>query len=65
MALKNKLNFKLIWGLLMIVIYLGMFFLLLFTSMFNSMSLTVRILFGAIFLIYGIFRGYQIWRNRR
>ena len=65
MALKDKLDFKLIWGILMIVIYFGMSFLLVFTTMFVSMSLTIRLIFGAIFLIYGIFRAYHIWRNSR
>ena len=65
MALKDKLNFKLVWGLFMIVIYFGMFFLLVFTTMFVNMSLTIRLIFGAIFLVYGIFRAYHIWRNSR
>jgi len=63
MAIKEKLNFKLIWGLLMIFIYLGMFFLLVFTNMFN-MSLIVRVLFGFVFFLYAGFRGYVIWKNR-
>lgn len=65
MALKDKLDFKLIWGILMIVIYFGMSFLLVFTTLFVSMSLTIRLIFGAIFLIYGIFRAYHIWKNSR
>jgi len=65
MALKDKLNFKFIWGILMIVIYFGMSFLLVFTTLFVSMSLTIRLIFGAIFLIYGIFRAYYIWKNSR
>lgn len=65
MALKDKLNFKFIWGILMIVIYFGMSFLLVFTTLFVGMSLTIRLIFGAIFLIYGIFRAYHIWKNSR
>jgi len=57
------LNFKFIWGLCMVVIYLCMFFVLVFTNLFANTSLTMRILLGIIFLIYGVFRGYSVWKS--
>jgi len=65
MALKKNLSFRLIWGILMVVIYLGMSYLLVFTNLFTQFSLTLRIIFGIVFLLYGIFRGWKIWQDRR
>lgn len=64
MPLKDKLNLRLLWGLTMVLIYLGMAFLLIFTNMFVNISLTLRVILGAVFMIYGVFRGYRIWKNR-
>lgn len=64
MTLKdNKLNFKLMWGVFMVVIYLGMAFLFVFTNLFANISLTFRIIFGVIFFIYGVFRAWTIWKS--
>ena len=65
MALKDKLNFRFIWGLLMVVIYLGMFILLVFTNVFVNISSTIRIIIGAFFLVYAAFRSYSLWQNGR
>lgn len=65
MSLQDKTNFRLLWGILMVVIYLGMFFLLVFTNMFMNLSLTLRIICGSAFLIYGVFRGFRIWKYGR
>lgn len=61
----KKLNFKLIWGMFMALIFLGMAVLTLFTHYFSTMSTTLRILFGIVFLIFSIYRGYQIWKELR
>ena len=64
MALKSGLNFKLIWGLFMIVIYFGMSYLLIFTNIFVNVNMTLRIILSVVFLIYGAVRGYSLWNNR-
>ncbi len=52
----QKLNGRIIWGILMILIYLGMSFLLIFTNLFNdTMSFTMRIVCGILFFCYALF----------
>ena len=65
MALNSKPNPRFIWGIFMVLVFMGMSFMLIFTNMFMNLSLPIRILTGVIFLIYGIFRGYSIWKNGR
>jgi len=64
MALKSGLNFKLVWGLLMIVIYFCMSYLLVFTNVFVNVNMTLRIILSVVFLIYGAVRAYTLWNNR-
>jgi len=59
----NKLNFKLVWGVFMVLIYFGMAFLFVFTNLFANISLTFRIIFGVLFFTYGIFRTWTIWKS--
>lgn len=62
---RNKINLRLLWGLIMVVVYFGMSFLLVFTNLFLSMSLVVRVAMGLVFSVYGVFRGYRIWKYGR
>lgn len=61
----KKLNFKLLWGMFMALIFLGMAVLTLFTNYFSTMSSSLRIIFGIVFLLFSIYRGYQFWRELR
>jgi len=61
----KKLNFKLVWGAFMALVFLGMAVLTLFTNYFSTMSAALRIIFGIVFLIFSIYRGYQIWNEIR
>ena len=55
-----------IMGLIMVAVYMGMSFLLLFTTFFQgAMPVWVRYTMGVVFLGYGIFRGYRVYKNRR
>ncbi len=47
-------------GVVMITIYMGMAYLLLFTTLFN-LSDVMRYIMGAVFALYGIFRGYRLF----
>lgn len=59
-----KKGFKLIWGMMMIIIYLSVSYLLVFTPMFKeSIPSAIRIAFGVIFTVYGILRGYRLWKD--
>lgn len=55
------INIKLVWGISMIVVYLGMSFLLIFTNLFEgNMSFTTRVICGVLFFGYTLFRGYRL-----
>lgn len=57
---------KNVWGISMIVIYLGMSFLLIFTNLFNdNMSFPMRMIFGVLFLCYTLFRGYRLVKDNK
>lgn len=60
-----KKGFKLIWGIMMIVIYLSVAYLLVFTPLFRgNIPVGIRIAFGVIFSAYGIMRGYRLWKEQ-
>jgi hypothetical protein len=61
----KKLGFGFIWGLFMVLIFIGMAFLLVFTTYFAAMGLLARIILGSVFLVYAIFRGYQLFTKGR
>ena len=42
-------------------IYLGMAYLLLFTSLFSNLYDIVRYIMGGVFAVYGVFRGYRLF----
>ena len=57
---------KIVFGILMILIYLAMGYALLFTEFF-AVSIKydwMRYLFGSVFAIYGIWRGYRQFFNK-
>lgn len=59
-------TFALVTGIIMTVIYLGMAFLLLFTTLFiGKVPEWVRYMMGVVFVVYGIFRGYRVYKGRR
>ena len=58
--------FAIIAGVIMVAIYVGMAFLLLFTNLFiGKVPEWVRYLMGVVFFIYAIFRGYRVYANNR
>lgn len=51
---------------IMVLVYLAMFVLIVFTSVFNNIFETIpqlRYGLGAIFLFYGLFRAYRLWKT--
>lgn len=52
---------KFLFGIFMVIIYLGMASLLVFSNMFDIRE-PFRIIIGILFFLYGIFRGYRIWK---
>ncbi|RKU65168.1 hypothetical protein DWW91_21600 [Parabacteroides sp. AF17-3] len=60
------INIKFVWGIFMVMIYLGMTFLLVFTNLFNeNMSFPMRITVGILFFCYTLFRGYRLIKDSK
>lgn len=60
------INMKFVWGIFMVIIYLGMAFLLVFTNLFNeNMSFPMRITVGILFFCYTLFRGYRLIKDSK
>lgn len=70
---KNSSSFKFAWGIFMVIAYLGIAYLVVFTPVLirynattntseNDENIVVRIVLGIILLVYGLFRGYRIWK---
>lgn len=60
----NKLAKVLRFGI-MILVYLVMFVLIVFTSIFDNMfafAPYLRYALGIVFLFYGLFRAYRLWK---
>ncbi len=54
-----------IMGIVMTAIYMGMSFLLLFTNLFvGKVPEWVRYMMGVVFFLYGIYRGYRVYKNK-
>ena len=58
---KNRLGMKVVFGMIMIAIYLCMAYLLLFTWVFSNLYDIVRYIMGGVFAVYGVFRGYRLF----
>lgn len=56
---------KMVLGIIMIAIYLGMAYALLFTKFFEVTIQYewMRYVFGTVFAVYGIWRGYRQFAN--
>lgn len=60
------IKIKFVWGIFMVMIYLGMTFLLVFTNLFNeNMSFPMRITVGILFFCYTLFRGYRLIKDSK
>ena len=56
------MNSKLLFGIFMTAIYFGMAAVLIFSDFFE-MQLVYRIMLGAALFLYGIARGYRVWKS--
>jgi len=57
---------RFITGIIMVTIYLGMAFLLVFTTLFvGKVPEWVRYMMGVVFFLYGIYRGYRVYVSRK
>ena len=59
--IKNQYLWNRNTAAIMIAIYLGMAYLLLFTTFFSNLYDIVRYIMGVVFAVYGVFRGYRLF----
>lgn len=60
---QSKSPVRKIYGIFMVFFYLCVSVLMVFTPIFESVSLIIRIIMGILFFAYGLFRGYRVWKN--
>ena len=69
----RKISFRIVWGILMALAYIGIAYLVFFTPVLipynetndpsNDTHLVIRLLFGSVVFVYGLVRGYKIFRQ--
>jgi len=52
-----------IFGTAMVFFYLGLAYILLFSTMFSYIDITLRTLFAVPFLLYGVYRAFGSFRK--
>ena len=62
-VMQKKINWRLLLGIIMVFIYLGMAAMLVFTNLFNFKWEILKIIFAILFFLYGVFRGYRLWKS--
>lgn len=63
---RNTAVMAIVMGSIMVAIYMGMAFLLVFTNLFiGKVPEWIRYMMGAVFFVYGIYRAFRIVKARR
>jgi len=57
-----KVNWRFVWGIFMVLFYLGMAVLLFFSDFFDIRE-GFKIVISILFFAYGLFRGYRLIKN--
>ncbi|MDR1653552.1 MAG: hypothetical protein LBS01_07910 [Prevotellaceae bacterium] len=58
--------FRPVFGILMVIVYLSMAYMLVFTNIFaDTLYKPLRIIFSVVFSVYGVFRGYRLWKDKK
>ncbi len=64
---QKKNNMRLIWGIIIVSIYLIIAFIFVFApnSIFKDNTWVIRIAMGILLFLYGLFRGYRLWKDMK
>jgi len=61
---ENKSKIAFVFGIFMIIFYCVIGIFLIFSDVFvPQLSETMRIIFGTLFVLYGIYRGYRVIKH--
>lgn len=58
-----KTDSRVFWGIFMTIAYIGIAYMLVFTTLFENIDHSVRVFLAVILFLYGIFRGYRTIRS--
>ncbi len=62
----KKIHFPLLVGILIILIYFGMAYMLVFSAFFaEDFNELIRYSMGGIFFVYGIYRSYRLYAGTK
>jgi hypothetical protein len=59
----KKMSPKTIFGIFMILFYLCVSILMVFTPIFENINIIFRIIMGVLLFVYGVFRAYRAWKE--
>ena len=59
----KKISGKAIFGIFMVLFYLCVSVLMVFTPIFDNVHILLRVAMGLLWFLYGIFRGYRAWKQ--
>lgn len=60
---KSNVNKKILFGILMVVIYLAMGYMVAFSRIF-SINRTLGTIIGLLMMLYGVFRAIRLYREQ-
>ncbi|MDR0872569.1 MAG: hypothetical protein LBN27_03745 [Prevotellaceae bacterium] len=56
----NKSKIAFVFGIFMVILYVGMGLVLIFTNIFWQVPPVLQRCLGILFVLYGIYRGYRV-----
>jgi hypothetical protein len=59
----KKFSPKTAFGIFMVLFYLCLAIMMVFTPIFEGINWILRVIMGILLFLYGIFRGYRAWRE--
>lgn len=64
---QKKNNMRLILSIVIVSIYFIIAFIFVFApdSIFKESTWTIRLAMGILLFLYGLFRGYRLWKNMK
>lgn len=63
--IKTPASMRLWFGIFMVIFYVGIGLLLILANKtFEIFTPTISIIVGALFCVYGVWRGYRLWKNK-
>lgn len=64
---QKKNNPRFVLGIIIVSIYLIIAFIFVFApnSIFKENTLWIRLTMGILLFLYGLFRGYRLWKNMK